>query len=357
MASVPDISAARNLYGSALAELGALVASLGEPPYRARQIFRAMYRRDALVPAGWSDLPAGLRRRLSERHVVRRPWVAGRRDAADGTRKYLLDLPAGGQVEAVAIPARERWTFCISSQIGCAFGCRFCMTARLGFTRHLTPGEIVGQVAALRADTGAPHGAYNIVFMGMGEPLHNLRGVMGALEILLHPLGFALRPRRITVSTVGLPDRIARLASLPEPPRLAVSLVTADPALRRELMPAARAVRLEDLAAAIRAYGAGRRDRPTLEVVMLAGVNDGPSHAAALARFARAARAKVNLIEFNPTPELPFRPSPEARVHGFLRSLSRAGVVGTVRRSRGRDIDAACGQLAFTGAAAERPAR
>ncbi|NJN64873.1 MAG: 23S rRNA (adenine(2503)-C(2))-methyltransferase RlmN [Acidobacteria bacterium] len=336
-----------NLYGLDRAGLAAALLSFSIPGYRVRQVFSALYRRDALDPRTWSDLPVSLRESLADSFVIERPRIASRVRADDGTTKFALDLPGGGRVESVAIPADDRMTFCISSQVGCAFGCAFCMTAKLGFTRNLTAGEIAGQVAALIAETGVEHGEYNIVYMGMGEPLHNFDGVKGSLHLLFDELGFALGPKRVTVSTVGLPKQIRALASEPVPPRLAVSLVTADQALRESLMPVARKFKLDELCDAIRAFGEGKRERPTLEVVMLGGVNDAPSLAAPLAEYARRARAKVNLIEFNPTPELPYVPASEERIAHFLRVLTRAGVVGTVRRSRGKDAFAACGQLAF----------
>ena len=336
-----------NLYGLDRAGLAAAFEPLGLEPYRVRQVHAALYRRDDLDPRSWTDLPRRLRETIASRFRVVRPEIAARTPARDGTVKYALRLEDGALVEAVAIPDSGRMTFCLSSQVGCAFGCTFCMTARLGFRRHLHAGEIVGQAAALRKETGVAGGAYNIVFMGMGEPLHNLAALEPALAILGDELGFGLGPRRVTVSTVGLPDRIRKLATFPAPPRLAVSLVAADQRVREELMPVARRHRLDELAEAVRSYGTGRRDRPTLEVVMLDGVNDTPELAERLAAFAGRCRAKVNLIEFNPTPELPWAPSPEERLQYFLRVLGRRGVVGTVRRSRGRDAFAACGQLAL----------
>jgi 23S rRNA (adenine2503-C2)-methyltransferase len=336
-----------NLYGLEEEALAALLAPLDPARFRARQVFAWLYSRGVTDPAAWTDLPKALRAELGARFAALPPRVASRHAASDGTVKFVLELPKGGQVEAVAIPAEERMTFCISSQVGCGFGCAFCMTAKLGFTRNLDAGEIVGQVAALLAETGTPAGEYNIVFMGMGEPLQNVENVLAALRILTHERGFGLGPRRITVSTVGLPKGIRRLAREPVVPRLAVSLVAADAEVRRSLMPIARTVALEELADAVREFGEGRRDEPTLECVMLDGVNDAPELAHKLAKLARRAGAKVNLIEFNPTPALPYRPSPEARLEFFLRVLSAAGVVGTVRRSRGKDAFAACGQLAF----------
>jgi 23S rRNA (adenine2503-C2)-methyltransferase len=339
--------AATNLYGLDRSGLGEIVARLGQPAYRARQIHAHLYRRDALDANSWTDLPKELREALGTRFRIERPRIVERHPASDGTVKLVLSAPEGGRVEAVAIPADDRTTFCISSQVGCAFGCAFCMTAKLGFGRHLRAGEIVGQVAALIEETGVAAGSYNIVFMGMGEPLHNFHNVRAALGLLVDEDGFGLGPRRITVSTVGLPEKIAELRDAPGPPRLAVSLVAANQALRETLMPVAKRWSLDELAPAIRRFGEGRRDRPTLEVVMLDGVNDHPELAPELARYAQRAEAKVNLIEFNPTPALPYRPSSEARIDHFLRVLTDAGVVGTVRRSRGKDAFAACGQLAF----------
>ncbi len=343
-----------NLYGTDRDGLADALGSLGAEPFRARQVFRALYGRDQLDPARWSDQPLSLRSHIAGRLSFERPVVEATSLASDGTRKFLLALPRGGRVEAVAIPSADRMTFCISSQVGCAYGCAFCMTARMGFVRHLDAGEIVGQIAAMVRETGVERGRYNIVFMGMGEPLHNLGAVLAGLRLLVDRDGFGVGPRRITVSTVGLPKGILRLAEEPVVPRLAVSLVAADQSLRETLMPVARSVTLDELADAVRRFGAGRRDRPTFEVVMLEGVNDDAALAAPLARLAREAAAKVNLIEFNPTPELPFKPSPESRIQHFLRVLSDAGVVGTVRRSRGKDVDAACGQLAFTNLVAAR---
>ncbi len=347
MASLPGPASRPNLYGLDHDGLAAALAPLDPAPFRARQVLRALYTRDALDPASWSDLPSPLRQAIADAYVVRRPAVAARALAADGTLKVTVDLPAGGRVEAVAIREPDRTTFCLSSQVGCAYGCAFCMTARLGFGRHLDPGEIVGQVAALSAETGVARGGYNVVFMGMGEPLHNLENVVAAIGLLTAEDGFGLGPRRITISTVGLAQRIVELAEREVPARLAVSLVTADQALRETLMPVARRHPLPELAAAVRRFGQGKRDRPTLEVVLLEGVNDAPEHARKLAAYAHAAQAKVNLIEFNPTPELPYRPAPEPAIQMFLSVLAKARVVGTVRRSRGKDAYAACGQLAF----------
>ncbi len=342
-----DTGARENLYGLAREALAARLAPHDPRPFRARQVFSWIHRHDVLDPAGWTNVPRRLRDLVAERFRVERPRVAAASRSSDGTVKAVLDLPDGDRVEAVAMPWDDHDTFCLSSQVGCAFGCAFCMTGKLGFRRHLSAGEIAGQVAALREATGLGRGVLNLVLMGMGEPLHNLDAVLAALRVLVDGEGFGIPPRRITVSTVGLPREIRRLAAEAPPVRLAVSLVSARPATRERLMPVARRHPLDELAAAIRDYGGRGRHRPTLEVVLLRDVNDSPAEGHELARFARRTRAKVNLIEFNPVPGLPFEPAPEDRVERTLRILSAAGVVATVRRSRGRDAAAACGQLAF----------
>lgn len=336
-----------NLYGMDLPELSAVFEALGEKSYRARQAITSMYRQDLLDPAAWTTFSARLRREIAERYRVERPRISERQLSDDGSVKVVLALADGQRVEAVAMPTDERMTFCISSQAGCAFGCAFCMTAKLGFLRHLSVGEIVGQVAALMEETGTAHERYNIVFMGMGEPLHNLENLLGALHLLLNKLAFGLGPKRLTVSTVGIPEGIDRLGQEEPRPRLAVSIISAEQATREELMPSAKNFKLDAIADAMRRFGARQRDLPTIEAVMLKGINDQRHHAEALAKFALRAGAKVNLIEFNPTPELPFEPSSEDAIQRTLRILVKAGVGGTVRRSRGRDIAGACGQLAL----------
>lgn len=336
-----------NLYGLDRDGLIGALAPLGLETYRAKQVFGQMYRRGVCDPLQWTDMPSAVRQLLSSQMRVEPPRIKSSVAALDGTVKYVLELPAGGQVEAVAIPAEERMTFCISSQVGCAYGCTFCMTAKLGFIRHLSPGEIVGQVDALLSATDTPRSQHNVVFMGMGEPLHNIDNVLKAIEILTDEDAFALGPRRITVSTVGVVNGIDRLLAARVVPRLAVSLVAADQEVRAALMPIARSVTLDDLAAAVRRFGDGKRDLPTYEVVLLDAVNDSPRLAHQLGDFAVRSRAKVNLIEFNPTPLLPYAPASEERMNFFLKILKQRGVIGTVRRSRGKDAFAACGQLAF----------
>jgi 23S rRNA (adenine2503-C2)-methyltransferase len=343
-----DAATPRNLHGTGSEELAALMVELGVEPYRGRQIFRAIHGEGASRFEEITTLPAALRDRLAGSFVIDRPEVASRSESGDGTVKFLLDLPGGSRVEAVAIPDRGRWTFCLSSQVGCALGCTFCMTARLGLERNLSAGEIVGQLELLCREVGAEPRLSRIVLMGMGEPLHNYEAVLAAVRILGDPQGAGLSPRRITLSTVGLVPEIRRLAGEPDPPRLAVSLNATTDEIRAELMPVARRYPLAELLEAARHFAAGHRDRVTFEYVLLAGVNDSDADARRLVRLVHGVRAKVNLIPFNPTSSLPYERPSDGRVRAFRDLLLARGVPASVRRSRGRDVEGACGQLAFS---------
>jgi 23S rRNA (adenine2503-C2)-methyltransferase len=345
---VPAPDPNRNLHGAGPAALTALLAELGAEPYRARQLFRAIHGEGARSFEEITVLPGALRRELAERFAIDRPEPRSRVESSDGTIKYLLDLPGGSRVEAVAIPDRKRWTLCLSSQVGCALGCTFCMTARMGLERQLAPGEIVGQMEVLAAELGLEPRSTRIVLMGMGEPLHNYDAVLQAVRILCDPEGAGLSPRRITLSTVGLAPEILRLAEEANPPRLAISLNATTDELRKELMPVARRYSLAELMEAAARFAAGHRDRVTFEYVLLGGVNDADTDARRLVRLVHGVRAKVNLIPFNPTPPLPYRRPPAERVLGFRDLLLARGVPASVRRSRGRDVGGACGQLAFS---------
>ena len=351
----------RDIQDCARAEVEAWCDEVGEPRYRAVQILAWVHRRQAADFDAMSSLSRRLRTALAATFVLRRlasTWVA---DAADGTRKLLFHLPADGPrgtaaIESVLIPqrerptgARDRLTLCVSSQAGCAMGCSFCATARLGLVRNLTPAEIVGQVAAGRA-LAAPVPLTNLVFMGMGEPLHNYDAVRTALEILTADWGYAISPRRITVSTVGLVPLIPRLLAETRV-QLAVSLGATTDAERARLMPIDRRYPLTTLLAACRALPLPRRRRITFEYVLLAGENDGDDDARRLVRLLHGLRAKINLICFNPFPGAAFAPSPRARMVHFQDLLRAHGLHATIRESRGQDIQAACGQLA-----AARPA-
>jgi 23S rRNA (adenine2503-C2)-methyltransferase len=323
-------------------ELAALLAPALDHGYRGEQVYRALYEQGVTDFAAITALSKPLRERLAARYRIGLPAVDAHHLAADGTGKYLFRLADGATVEAVDIPDRRRRTFCISSQAGCAMACRFCVTGYWGAGRDLTSGEIVGQVLAI-AGRLSHQQSLNLVFMGMGEPLLNLDAVERALAVL----GEWISLRRITVSTVGVVPGIRRLAAWPRRPNLAISLHAPDDARRSELMPVNRAYPLAELLAALRDYPLEPGRKLTFEYLLIDGWNDAAADADALARRLGGLRAKVNLIPVNPDPVLGERmvPPPPARVEAFVQRLRARGMVATVRRRRGDDVAAACGQL------------
>lgn len=342
-----------NLLDFDLDGLAAYCEELGEKRFRAVQLFRWIHQRSEGDFAAMSDLARALREKLAGRAVVAPPPVIARNEAADGTIKWLFDVGDGNAVEAVYIPEDDRNTLCISSQAGCAVGCRFCATGHQGFSRNLTTAEILGQLwhaeHFMRQRLGV-HGRVisNVVLMGMGEPLQNYDRVLPALRAMLDDHGYGMSRRRVTVSTSGMVRMMERLAR-DCPVALAVSLHAADDALRDALVPLNRKHPIDELMAACRAYLArAPRDFITIEYCMLGGVNDGIEHADALIRLLRrhGLRAKLNLIPFNPFPLSGLQRAPLARVRAFACRLNEAGIVATIRKARGDDIAAACGQLA-----------
>ena len=331
-----------DVLGLPRAELAALLAPQLDRPYRVEQVYRALYEQGATSFDAMTSLARPLRAALAERFRIGLPAVETRHTSADGTTKYLFALHDGATVEAVDIPDGARRTFCISSQAGCAMGCRFCVTGFWGAGRDLTAGEIVGQVLAI-AGRLLRQDSLNVVFMGMGEPLLNVEQVERALAIL----GEWISPRRITVSTVGVVPGIRRLAALERRPNLAISLHVPDDERRGELMPVNRAYPLPELMAALREYPLEANRKLTFEYILIDGYNDAPADADLLARRLAGLRGKVNLIPINPDPVLGERmvpPTPE-RVLAFRDRLRERGLVATVRRRRGDDVSAACGQL------------
>jgi 23S rRNA (adenine2503-C2)-methyltransferase len=317
-----------------------------QPAYRVRQVYEGIYRRQVSDFTQISNLPAALRTDLADRHTLDLPAVAQTYQSADGTRWYLLALDDGKTVEAVLMPEGERDTICISSQVGCPVDCKFCMTALLGLERNLTAGEIVGQVLRIARDNRLRHdgGRLNIVMMGQGEPLLNLANVVKATRILLDPDGFGLSPRRITISTAGVIPKIVELGREPVRPKLAISLNASTEESRRELMPITRKYHLKDLMDACRAYPLRPWEKLTFEYVLLKGVNDSDADARRVVKLLANLNAKVNLIALNPGPEIPYEtPDPE-RVASFQQIIRRA-LPCFVRKPRGLDIYAACGQL------------
>jgi 23S rRNA (adenine2503-C2)-methyltransferase len=330
---------------------------LGEPRYRGQQIWRWVHARGVTSIDQMTDLSRPLRARLAERATLGTLTVAEVQRSADGTRKLRLDTRDGRAIETVLIPDGDKMTQCISSQVGCALDCQFCATAKLGLVRHLDPGEIVDQVyraQALLAAEEPGRRITNLVYMGMGEPLHNYTSLLQSIGILTHELGANLSQRRITVSTVGLVPAIEKLGREELRPNLAVSLNASSDEVRDQIMPVNRKWPIARLLEALRAYPLERRRRITFEYVLLAGVNDSMEDAERLARLLRSMRCKVNLIPWNPHPGAPYRrPTPEA-IERFQNRVKELGLAAYLRTPRGDDIDAACGQLANR-AAAESP--
>ncbi|MFN8061993.1 MAG: 23S rRNA (adenine(2503)-C(2))-methyltransferase RlmN [Vicinamibacterales bacterium] len=329
--------------------LEAWLGNLGHPRFHASQIFRWIYTRGLVDAEAMTDLPRILRRTLVERATMATPAIVRQETSSDGTIKFLLHLADGREIESVYIPDTPAQTFCLSTQVGCAMGCTFCLTGRMGLVRHLTAGEIVGQVRVLARETGLQHVAFNLVLMGMGEPLHNYDATMSALRILADEHGFAITPRRVTLSTVGVVPGLHRLASEPWIPNLAISLHATTDVQRSALVPLNKRYDLKALIDACRAFPLRHRDRITFEYVLLDQVNDSEADARRLARLLTGIRAKVNLLPLNAAPGIAYaRPSDE-RVDAFARVLASHDLTVSVRKSRGRDIRAACGQLIVGG--------
>ncbi len=320
--------------------LTAFMAEHGLPAYRARQVVRHLWVAPAPDFAAMTDLPAALRAQLAGAFAMPRLAVIARQRSSDGTEKFLLRLADGEAVETVAIPEGNRLTLCISSQAGCALQCAFCATGAMGFSRNLAVHEIAGQVREMRL-LDPPIHVTNVVFMGMGEPLMNWKAVDPTLTILNDPNGLGIGARHITVSTVGVLPGIVALGKRPEQFRLALSIHAPSDALRRELMPINTKYPLAQVIEAAKVFDR----RVTFEYVMLGGVNDGEEHALNLAALARECRAFVNLIPLHPGGARGFTPSTRARIDAFAGELRDQGVEVAVRKSRGMDIAAACGQL------------
>src|ERR1017187_7092704 len=317
-----------------------------QPGYRARQLYDAIYRAEVPGLVQISTLPVRMREDLARRHAFGLPEIERLYQSADGTRRYLLRLDDGRTVETVLMPEGEPQPICISSLVGCPVDCKFCMTALLGLERSLTAGEIVGQVLLVERDNRLRQdgGRLNIVMMGQGEPLLNLENVVKATRILLDPAGFGLSPRRVTVSTAGIIPKIEQLGREPVRPKLAISLNASTEEMRQELMPITRKYHLKDLIEACRRYPLRPWEKLTFEYVLLKGVNDSDADARRVVRLLARLNCKVNLIALNPGPEIPYEtPAPE-RVAGFQQIVRRA-VPCFVRKPRGLDIYAACGQL------------
>jgi 23S rRNA (adenine2503-C2)-methyltransferase len=335
-----------NLFGLGKTELEQVAVECGEARFRGKQLFRNLYSRRVRDLNNFTDIPTRFRQELSARYRVEWPDIKARVASQDGAVRYLLALRDGENIETVYMPIENRVTLCLSSQVGCAVGCRFCFTALLGAKRNLAVGEIVGQVAAvLHAQQVPAETPVNLVFMGMGEPMLNLDAVMKAVMIFSDSNGLALALRRMTVSTAGVIPQIRRFAEQPARPKLAVSLNASSEEQRTELMPLNRKYPLGELLRACREFPLAPREYVTFEYVLLDGINDSDDDAGRVAALVRGIKCKLNLIPFNGGAELPYNPSPLKRVLGFQDVLRGRQVPAYVRISRGQDVMAACGQL------------
>ncbi|HFQ93846.1 MAG TPA: 23S rRNA (adenine(2503)-C(2))-methyltransferase RlmN [Anaerolineae bacterium] len=336
-----------NLYDLNLAELTEFVAGLGEPAYRAKQIWQWLYRRYAADFAEMTNLPRSLRERLAANAALDvGPVIAEQRSSDGRTKKVLFQLADGQQIETVLMRYEKRRTLCISAQAGCAMGCVFCATGQMGFFRHLSVAEIVAQVIHFARELAAEgEHVTNVVFMGMGEPLHNYENTVTAVDRLTDPAGFNLGARKITISTVGLAPAIRRYADEKRQTTLAVSLHAATDAERDKLIPVNRKWPIADIIEACRYYVEKTGRRITFEWALIAHENDTPEQAQALGRLLQGMLCHVNLIPLNPTQKYGGQPSSRARVDAFQQELARYGVSSAVRVRRGIDIQAGCGQL------------
>ena len=339
-----------NLLGLHEGQLRGYFASLGEKPFRAQQVMKWIYHQGVTDFAEMTNLSLALREQLAERAEIRPPKIVGEQMSADGTVKWLMGVGGGNAVETVFIPEPARGTLCISSQVGCALNCTFCATGAQGFNRNLTSAEIIGQVwqaaRALGHERNGERRITNVVLMGMGEPLANFYEVVPALSLLRADLGFGMAAKRVTLSTAGLVPGIDRLRDTIDV-ALAVSLHAPEDELREQLVPLNRKYPIRELMRACADYVSDKHKRTvTFEYTLIDGVNDHPEHARKLVKLLRRLPSKLNLIPFNPFPGTRYRCSPEERIREFQEIVMDGGLIATVRKTRGEDIDAACGQLA-----------
>ena len=340
-----------SLLGETMESLTGKLGAMGHKPYRARQIMEWVHEKRVGDFGAMTDLPAELRAELARAFPAQQLEQLRLSGSKDTTRKFLFRLPDGQFIESVFIPASpalygetsDRKTLCVSTQVGCAYGCKFCASGLRGWKRNLSPGEITAQVMAAEQATGER--VDNIVFMGMGEPLANWKNLSVTLEILNAPWGFEIGARHITVSTSGLVPQIRELADYPVPVRLAISLHGASDEVREQIMPVNKKYPLRELFDACSYFTSRRKQKLGFEYILIAGVNDSLEQARLLASHARRLDAKVNLIPYNTVEGLSWERPSEARQQEFVRAVRDGGVVATIRREKGHDIDAACGQL------------
>ncbi len=335
-----------NLIGANLEDIETALAGMNEPRYRARQIYAGIYRGLFRSWDQFTDLGKKLREQLKQQFVIEYSQVQQVFVSKDGTRRYLFEVGPGQRIESVYIPEERRDTFCISTQVGCAVGCRFCVTGRLRMQRNLLPGEIVGQILSLQSDRGAAARRLNIVIMGMGEPLNNYDNVMKAIRLMTDEAGMSVPPRRVTLSTSGVVPGIQQLACEPVIPNLAISLNATTDAVRDWLIPINKKWNIAALLDACRRFPLEHRRRITFEYILIKDVNDSPEDALRLVRLLRGLKKKINLIPLNDDPWIPLKTPDREQVLAFQQILVHHHITANIRRPRGEDISAACGMLA-----------
>src|SRR5262245_17656820 len=338
-----------DLAGLELKELEEFVQSLGHKKFHARQIYQWIWKRGVTDFNEMSNLGRELRTALAEQAVVSLPEVIEHAVSEDGTQKFVLRLSDGRQIESVFIPDTPKQTFCVSTQVGCAMGCAFCLTGKMGLIRHLTAAEIAGQVRLLARSTDLLDKSFNIVLMGMGEPLQNYDATMKAMRMLNEREGFDMHPKRVTLSTVGLVPMMDKLAQEDLMPNLAVSLHASSEEVRASIVPPSKKYTMQDVIDACKRFPLSKRRRIMFEYVMLAGINDADEDARRLVKVLSGVKAKVNLLPLNAAPGIPFERPSDERINTFAKILAGKGLMVSVRKSRGRDIRAACGQLIVEG--------
>lgn len=338
-----------DLAGLELRELEEFVQSLGHRKFHARQIYHWIWKRGISDFTEMTNLSLELRTALAEAATVSLPEVIQHAVSEDGTQKFVLKLADGRRIESVFIPDTPKQTFCVSTQVGCAMGCAFCLTGKMGLIRHLSAAEISGQVRLLARQLGLLDKSFNIVLMGMGEPLQNYDATMKALRMLNEKEGLAMHPKRVTLSTVGLVPMMDKLAQEDLMPNLAVSLHAPTEEQRRAIVPPTKKYSLNDIIEACKRFPLSKRRRIMFEYVMLKGVNDSDADARNLVKVLSGVKAKVNLLPLNEAAGIPFERPSDERVNAFAKILANRGLMVSVRKSRGRDIRAACGQLIVEG--------
>jgi 23S rRNA (adenine2503-C2)-methyltransferase len=332
--------------GASLEEIETAVTGMNEPRYRARQIYSGIYHRLYRSWDQFTELGKKLRERLEGEFAIGYPHVQKVFVSRDGTRRYLLEVTSGQKIESVFIPEERRDTFCVSTQVGCAVGCPYCVSGKLPMQRNLLPGEIVGQILLMKADRGTATKRLNIVIMGMGEPLNNYDNVMKSVSLMTDDQGMSIPLRRVTLSTSGIVPNIRRLAAEARIPNLAISLNATTDEVRDTLVPINKRWNIAALLESCRSFPLAQRRHITFEYTLINGINDSDEDALRLARLLQKVKKKINLIPLNAHPLIPFKPPGRERVLAFQRILADQHITVNVRRPRGEDVSAACGMLA-----------